>query len=272
MSFTAAIDISTFVWCQEDYDLNTHNYYKLINLAPAMFDQIKANRIPVLLRTELLELLMAEFPYTSINHINPDYEWRTLSFLTDSNWFPYNNGDTTDLSTDPNLSKDYFTANLKMESSFQLAHLHDIKTPVHKYITYQFFYNHDKNLIIAKKKQTAEIDTLRFQSEQEISDFFYKHKIKFAHNPKHNKYKAGGKISPLSCFNERDSDITKAQNLLDSAFPIGDEYYNYDTENNAYVVFADTNNGTYHGYDLSDEGNNVPIEIKNRFNKNGRQF
>lgn len=272
MSFTAAIDISTFIWCQDEFDTKRNFYYQLIDLASTMFEQVKEKRIPVLLRNELCQMLMAEFPYTNLNKISRDYGLATLTFLTNVSWFLYAENDATDASTDPNIIKQHFSENIKQESRYQIEHLYRINSPEHKFIAYYFFYNHKKNLLIEKEQEIIEIDTLWYQSEDQIIQFFEKHKIKFKHNHKHDKYKSGGKISPLSCYNERDGDTTQAQELLENSHLSGDNYFNYDGRNQVYVIFVISNDDTYHGFDLSDEGSNVPNEVKKTFNKNGRKF
>ncbi len=271
-NFTAILDISTFVWDQVDFNTNKHRYYQLIDLAPIVYEQVADNRVPILLREKLYNLLMLDFPYSNINAINPDYCTLTLSFLTNVFWIPYEDGDDSSISTNPNLVKNYFSDDLKNESYSQIFHINRNAIIGYKFIAYNYFHNHTNNLFITTETNQIEVDSLFYESKAEIVQFFDNYKIKFKHNPKHDQYKAGGKISPLSCYNERAGDTTKAQNLLKSSYLLGNDYYNFDAENQIYVKFVDSNDGTYHGFNVSDEGSNIPNEIKNRFNKNGRKF
>ncbi|MCP1383682.1 hypothetical protein [Runella salmonicolor] len=270
--FAAVLDISTFAWNQEDFNKNKHYYYHLISLAPTVYKQVKDNRVPILLRKQLYYLLMSDFPYCSINEINPDYSTLTLSFLASTDWFPYEDGDASTVSISPNIVKDYFSDDLKHESYSQILHLCVNEATGYKFIAYNYFHNHAENLRITKQTKPVEIDSLWYQSEDDVVQFFEKYQIKFKHNPKHDQYKAGGKVSPLSCYNEREGDTTKAQNLLRTSYLLDNDYYNFDAENRVYVRFVDSNDGTYHGFDVSDEGGNIPNKIKNKFNKNGRKF
>lgn len=272
MNFTAILDISTFVWNQGDFNINKHIYYELIDLAPVIYQQVRDNRVPILLREKLYSLLMSDFPYQNINEINTDYCTLTLSFLTSTEWFPYEDGETSSVSINPNIVKDHFSDGLKKESDSQMLHLCVNEASGYKFLAYNYFHNHTENLLITTQTNPIEIDSLWYQSENDVVKFFEKYKIKFKHNPKHDQYKAGGKVSPLSCYNERLGDATKAQNLLGTSYPLGNDYYNYDAENGVYVRFVDSNDGTYHGFDVSDEGGKIPHEIKNKFNKNGRRF
>lgn len=272
MNFAAILDISTFVWNQEDFKENKHYYYRLIDLAPMVYEQVKDNRVPILLREQLCELLMSDFPYRSIYEINSDYCNLTLSFLTSTEWFPYDDGDASIVSISPNIKKDHFSDGLKKESDSQIIHLCLNEAAGYKFLAYNYFHNHNENLLITTQTSPIEIDSLWYQSEDDVIQFFEKYKIKFEHNPKHDQYKAGGRVSPLSCYNEREGDTTKAQNLLDTSYLISNDYYNFDAENGVYVRFVRTGDGTYHGFDVSDEGSNIPNEIKSKFNKNGRKF
>ncbi len=272
MNIKSAIDISTFIWCQEDFNNNRNQYYGLVKMMPGFYEQMKSFKIPILFRKELYEIIITDFPYTMARDISYDYERLTLSFLIDtfSNWIPY--ADNTDsVVSNPELIKAHFSNQTKTEAKNQICYLYQNgQNQEYKFIVYCYFFDSEENLILQRQQNERKIETLCYKSEDEIKSFIDKYKIKFKHNSKHNKYKSGGKVSPLSCYNERDGDIKRAQELLETAFLYEDDYYNFDRD--VYVVFVTSNDGTYHGFDLSDEGSNVPVEVKKKFNKNGRQF
>jgi hypothetical protein len=275
MNFTAAIDISTFIWSNEDFNAHKHNYYHLIEMMPTMFEQIEKCKTPLLFRQDLYQLIMAEFPYIMVNDISRDYGRLTFSFLvnTVNNWRLYSEMGMESATTKPTIIKAYYSQEIQAEAQCQIDHIYYHNELIHKFVTYRYFYNHDNDLTILDSQEKAiEIATLAYNTEEDIIKFFDDHKIKFEHNPKHNLYKAGGKISPLSCYNERLNDTTKAQQLLGSAVLLDGNYYNYDSDNEVYVVFVGTGETVFHGFDLSDEGENVPHSIKAKFNKNGRRF
>ncbi len=91
MSFTVAIDISTFIWCKDDFDLNTPKYFTLLGSISFVYDKIKELKLQILFREELEKLIWAEFPYNEARPINPDFETSTLKFLTEtfSYWIEY---------------------------------------------------------------------------------------------------------------------------------------------------------------------------------------
>jgi hypothetical protein len=278
MSFTAAIDISTFIWCKDDYDSNKNQYHGLISLVPTVYEQIKSLKIPVLIRKELYELILVEFPYSMAEEISYEFQRLTLSFLTDtvSNWTPYVDDNDKAISSVPGLVKPHFSENAQAETQSQICHLfNNGQNPQHKFLAYNHFFGQKKNLALKKEEQkTVEIETLCYNSEKEIQDFFELYKIKFDHNPKHTEKARnanGERISPFTCFHQKDGQ-TKAQKLLDEAFLHEDDYYNFDIENGVYVKFVKTIGLTYHGFDLSDDNNNVPNEIKKKINKDGRVF
>jgi hypothetical protein len=78
-------------------------------------------------------------------------------------------------------------------------------------------------------------------------------------------------VSPFTCFHNAGGQ-GKAQKLLDNAFYYNGSFYNFDLANQVYVKFVLTGGVVYHGYDLSDDGNKVPSEVKSKFSKDGRVF
>lgn len=273
MNIKAAIDISTFIWSQEDFDNNRNRYFELVKIMPTFYKKTKDFKIPLLFRDELYNLIITDFPYTMARHISYDYERLTLSFFieTFSNWIYYPDNADASVTSTPATVKPHFSNSTKTETQSQVCHLyHNGQDHEYRYLAYCYFFNSEDNLLLNRQQDECEIETFCYQSEKEISDFIDEHKIKFKHNPKHDKYKAGGKISPLSCYNERLGDTKRAQELLETAFLYKGDYYNFNQD--VYVVFVTSNDGTYHGFDLSDEGDNVPMEVKQKFNKNGRQF
>ena len=274
MSFTAAIDISTFIWCKNDFENNKNQYYELLAVIPTIYESIKSFKIPVLMRQKLYSQIMDDFPYNEAREISYEFEYLTLSFLANTDWFLYDETINNTITSVPILNKQHFSNSIQTETQSQIVHLfQNGKNPEHKFISHKYFFNHNNNLLVSNQQQnTVEIDTLCYNFESEITQFFERHKIKFKHNPKHNRYNAGGIVSPLSCYNERTGDVTKAQKLLETACSVGKNKYNWDKDNNVYVQFAQSNDGTYHGFDVSDEKNNVPYQIKSKFNKNGKVF
>lgn len=275
MSFTAAIDISTFIWCEEDFKANKNQYIALKSLAPSVYTQIRELNLSILLRDELYNSIINEFPYNMVKEIGYEFQKLTLEFLTDTfpNWMLYEENNNKSIETTPQITKQHFSNNIQVESHSQKNHLYkNHQNPDHKYIAYNYFFNSTNNLVLISGENNIEVETLRFSTEEEINHFFDQYKIKFRHNPKHDRYKSGGKISPLSCYNERTGDTSKAQELLEKAYKVENDYYYLDEENNVYVQFVSSNDGTYHGFDISDEKDNVPSKIKAKFNRNGRVF
>lgn len=279
MSFIATIDISTFIWCEKDFNANKDKYILLKNLAPTVYTQIKELNLAVLLRSELYESIMDEFPYKMVQEIGYDFQKLTLEFLTDtfSNWMIYTDNNDSSIAANPNVHKPYFSGNIKAETQSQICHLYYNKQNTeHKYIAYNYFYVQNNDLVLEQKNEEVVIDTLRYSSEQEIISFFDTYKLKFQHNTKHTRrlrYSNGEKISPFTCYHQPNG-AEKAKKLFEGAFLHEGYYYNFDLENNVYVRFLKTHvdKPIYHGHDLSDEGQAVPDKIRNKINKYGRVF
>jgi hypothetical protein len=279
MSFTAAIDISTFIWCQQDFNINKNQYIIFKNLAPNIYTQIKELKLPVLLRVELYNSIMDEFPYNMIQEIGYDFQKLTLDFLTDtfSSCTLYTENNDNSITTNPELKKAHFSGNINTETQSQVCHIfYNRHNSEHKFITYNYFFNHNNNLIINRHDDILEIDTLRYNTEVEIIQFFEKYRLKFEHNNKHTRnlrYANGEKISPFTCYHQPNGEI-KSKKLFEEAILHEEYFYNFDLDNNVYVRFLKTHvdKPIYHGHDLSDENQDVPRKIKKTFNKNGRVF
>lgn len=277
MNFTAAIDISTFIWCEQDYNANRHQYYELLKIAPSIYEKIKELKLSVLFREDLYKFILGEFPHSMVNEISSEFGGITLSFLTNTKWFSYEENNDNSITSIPPLTKSHFSVNIQSETQNQICHLfNNNQNSEHKFIAYNYFFNHTSNLVVNNQNNTVEIDTLRYRSEEEIINFFETHRFKFEHNPKHTRrlrYSAGEKISPFTCYHQPDGEA-KARKLFEEAIFHQGYFYNFDLDNNVYVRFLKTHidRPIYHGHDLSDENQDVPQKIKQTFNKNGRVF
>jgi hypothetical protein len=274
MNNTVVIDISTFIWSQEDFEQDPKKYFQLIQLVPTLYRQITNYKLPILFRKELFDVIQGEFPYSISNNISKDFAKITMSFISKSisRWVKFESLPQLTIKTEPELLKKYFSQTVKVEFLGQVGHLYTSSSKYpYNYIIYNDFFKSKRNLLIKKNGKTKEIETLLYSSEGEILIFFDRFKLKFKHNPKHDKYKAGGIISPLSCYNERIPDIGYVEKLLNGAYLFDEDYYNFDLINNVYVVFVSSNDNTFHGFDLSDDGK-IPHKVKETFKKDGKRF
>lgn len=269
MEDIAVIDVSSFIWSQNDFDENKNKYYELMQSLPNLYSKITENKTSVLLRGELYEQILANFPYTKTNE-NYDFQHSTLDFLTNlgSRMVVYPVSEVTTMTSIPDISKNYFNWITKQEIINLLTRIHTIRIPLSKFFTFQYLWNHDGNLITLNNTGNVkyEVETICYDNVEELDGFFSRYRRMFDHNPKHNQFNTGENISPLSCYNERIENKLNAQLLLDEAEQFNDLFYNFDTVNNVYVIFRNTNTNIYHGYD---EGNlnNIPSEIRRKFNK-----
>lgn len=267
MEYLASIDISSFIWCQDDFASNTNKYYLLMQTLPSLYTHITNNKTNVLLRAELYDQIILGFPYNKIPSANFDFQISTLGFLSNlgARMVVYPRSDATTTTSKPQLIKDHFSTSTNLEVRYLINRLHTIRVPESKFFTFSHIWNCTDNLNTIND-DTYEIETVCYDSNVDLEAFFLRYRRVFEHNPKHNLHRAIGNISPLSCYNERIGDKNKAQNLLDRAEQNGDTFYNFDIANNVYVIFRNTNGNLYHGYD---EPNLllIPSEIRKKFNK-----
>lgn len=270
MEYIAVIDISSFIWSQSDFDTNKFKYYELMQTLPNLYSKIIENKTNVLLRIELYEQILSNFPYSNIPYGNFDFQVSTLGFLTNlgSRMDVYPDSDIKSLTSKPDISKHHYNSTTKLEVRYLISRLHTKRVPLSKFFTFEYFWNCKEHLntIDTINNDNNEIETIRYDSKESLETFFLRYKRIFEHNPKHDQFNTGDTISPLSCYNERSGNKDKAQLLLDEAEQFSDLFYNFDMENHVYVIFRNTNKNMYHGYDEKNEVN-IPSEIRRKFNK-----
>ena len=127
----------------------------------------------MLFRVELCSIIVAEFPHNMVNKISSEYGSITLSFLTNTNWFPYAENSDTTITAAPQLVKPHFTEPIRSETQSQVCHLfHNNQNRAHKFIAYNYFFNQNDNLFVNRQNNTVEVDTLHYGTEEEIIQFF----------------------------------------------------------------------------------------------------
>ena len=267
MEYVAVLDISSVVWDPEDYEKNTHVYYKMKNDLIEFIDIVKKERPEILMRSELLMQMLDCFPYSKM----PDsfYEFGNLiyTFLADigADIIQYD-ANNTDLISIPDLKKPHFNATILSEIDYQLSEMHNNSDSQIVYFTFRYLWEENIKLVTkAKDEASKEYETIVADEPNALSNFFGQfHKV-FEHNPKHHEGNTNGNyISRLSCFDGTDNTIP--QQHLDGAFQIGKKLFAYDDANGLYVVFIRTGGNVYHAHDEINL-NKIPAPVRRKFNK-----
>jgi len=115
----------------------------------------------------------------------------------------------------------------------------------------------------------TEVNIEIVKNTHELKKWFSLNRIpvrKFHVVPKHGENGRGNwkSASPLMCSKQ------KAQNLLNTAIGKNTEkLFNFDDDNAMFIVFWNENEpkNLYHGFHLSKNSNEIPLGIKNKFNK-----
>ena len=275
MRYKSVIDISSIIWDPDDYNRNTHEYYKLKEGIMTLIKSFKSEKPFIVLRTELLQELINGFPYNKMpSHFhefgNVVYEF--LASVPNSNRIIFA-GHDSELSSLPNIVKKYFNANTQLEANYLLTYLHTDRAVQNVYFTFQYLYGSSENLItFPKSDNTSNLttETILADDLEGLNTFFKKYKRIFENSPKHHfGHEQGDYVSPLSCF--KDNDPSVAQKYLEAGILDGSRYYNFDIENNVYVVFFPTGGNAaggdvYHGHDEVNR-HKIPASIRKRFNK-----
>jgi hypothetical protein len=265
MQYLAAIDISSFIWEEAHYNDNEDAYFIMMGQMLDVQDRLIVNKSNVLLRVELYQRIMVEFPYAIVSGKFHDFSRRTLKFFADLGDRMEVHGSTNNhVASNPNLIKDHFTPETTVEVQYLINQIHRQEDPTIKFFTYDCVWAGGL-LQTTEGQQNVQHETLVAQAVN-LDAFFNKYKNTFEFSDKHERYKAGQFVSTLSCYNERLADNRKAQQLLDSAILDGRNYYNYDLENDVWVVFRPTRDNIYHAHDESDV-EKIPGGVRRRFSK-----
>ena len=270
MNYKSIIDISSIIWNPEDYDNNTSEYFKLKDSIINLLKSLKREKPFIVLRTELLVELISGFPFNKMPaHFyefgNIVYEF--LASIPEANRVLFI-GTDSDLHSLPDIVKNYFNENTQLEASYLISYLHTERDISNAYFTFQYLHGSRDSLVtFPNSNHGAKLNTETIFADDTVAieTFFKKYRRIFQQSPKHHAGKEQGDfISPLSCF--KDNDPTVAQKYLEQGIRDGGRYYNFDIENNVYIVFMPTHGNIYHGYDEADR-NKVPSAIRRKFNK-----
>jgi hypothetical protein len=270
MEYVNLIDISSIIWNEADFHQHTPDYYVLRNSILEMIDKFEKERPKYLLRDELLQEMMANFPYHMMPVHFSDFATRVYSFLggiagDTVSYADYSDADYTSL---PNLIKDYYNDAVKTEVEYLVTELHTNKATEQVYFTFSYLWQNNNLLQTRQLSANATYDYVTVVSDRndELNDFFKKRRRTFDHNNKHTRIRAnvGGFVARLSCYDGNNPD--PAQKLLDESMQDGKNFYAYDMEYEVYVIFFKHVNNLYHAHDV-DNVYDVPHKVRKRFNK-----
>lgn len=272
MNFRSVVDISSIIWNPEDYDNNTSEYYRLKGSIIELLESLKKEKPFIVLRHELLAELINCFPYNRMPKSfyafgNFIYEFLTSIPQANRIIFVGVNSDTVSL---PEIVKDYFNANTKLEANYLITYLHTERKISNTYFTFQHLHGSENALVTSNQEGQLVTETVFADDTLGLEVFFKKYRRKFEHSPKHHEgHVHGDHVSPLSCY--KNNDPTTAQKYLEGGKLEGKRYYNFDLENDVYVVFFPTGGNSddgivYHGHDETNR-EKIPNNIRKHFHK-----
>ena len=268
MEAKLVLDISSIVWDKSDFDTNQTQYYSLASEFVIFLKAFEScNHLLIVARNELLNEVRGQFPYSIPNSAQLiTFKRRALQFLTNKRVVSYNISNQN-ISSIPDISRNYFSDTLKLEVKYLLSEMHNAENYI--FCTFSSRWNTTDKLKTVNSTTKEHKTIIHGNANPTIQDFYNTtFRNIFVHNPKHDRTKDkrienGEIISPLSCFDGINTDIP--QTLLDSAIQFNNEFYNYDTENQTFVCFKSHQDNKYHGYD--EDIKSVPPQIKNIFHK-----
>ncbi|GAB3917182.1 hypothetical protein [Mucilaginibacter boryungensis] len=266
MEYAAVLDVSSMVWDPENYNNQTEQYFFLKDEIIKFIDKVEAERPQILMRSELLNQIIAGFPYNLMPQSFYDFGSIVYAFLAriGPDIIIFDPDKIDDLAAHPEIIKAHFNDTIREEISYLLAYMHRSEDKASVYFTFQYLWGDNARLnTVSATEGTKEYETIIADQEKALNDFFAKFKRVFEHSTKHHQNnKQGNHVNPLSCYNGNDTDVP--QKMLDDAKLFGKKYYCFDDINNTYVVFQRTEKNIYHGYDEPDQ-NMIPPSIRKFF-------
>lgn len=281
LNFNAVLDISSIIWDEDDFNADESNYYTLRNGVSYLFEKMRNEKPTILLRIELYELMLQNFPFDKLPKGSNDFISTVFSFLIDvgSNLIVYPNKTLPNIKSTPNQIKTHYNNATKNEVGYLISKMHTDDESASKYFTFKCLWNEQNELTTKTKEKTNNYETIISDNGHDLDNFFAKFKPKFEHNDKHNCNPRRTKdawekrpttkrfISQLSCFKEKIN--SKPQQILNRAIKYKTGFIGYDEDNEVWVRFKCHKDNLYHGFDEYDDKNVeiIPSEIKEKFNK-----
>ncbi len=284
MDFFAVLDVSAFIWDERHYSTNEYEYLKLAENLSKLISEFSTEKPKILLRTSFLQEIMASFPYGKM--LPYSIENQILTFLSNStnSFITYPKNDDNVICS-PDLARDYYSESILNEIKYLASRVHAEHKFSNVYFTFVSLWQENEvhfttSIGDTRKEHEVIVCDKKIEDNDMLSNFFVRFKLIFEHNPKHDPTPYNSKemweqsddkegfISRLSCYNRNDSDNTLAQSLLETAYKFKNRYYNYDEQNEVWVVFQahEEHNNKYHGYDEYNEDS--PAKIPNEVKKN----
>lgn len=260
MRLAAILDTSAFIWDIKNFETNAVNYYEVMEVFPSILEKLKVEKIPIVMREELLFEIQTNFPYANIPREFRVYRDLTLINLSKLNKLDYQDCNTFDIECKPDLFKSYFSNSTLLELKHLIGFIYNSNTIFSSLLSFNCFCDNAENLRIAHEN-IKEIPIKICDDINNHTVIIGSLKKIFEHNPKHDKYKSSddkyyGKVtSVLRCYNERIGNTKIIQSILDDSRLIDEDYYGFDAVNTVYIRFEHTRNNIYHGFEVIPDEN-----------------
>jgi hypothetical protein len=266
------LDISSVVWDENHFAKEPSFHYLLASEVIIFLQAFEScNNLKFISRIEMLQNITASFPYRLTN--NPqlsDFKRRTQQFLSNRyKDFVTFNANETAVNSVPDICYNYFSESLKIEVRYLLSEIH--KSSNYIFCTFSTRWQNNEKLKTVNKGTKEHNTIVHENGKPTIKDFYFKTiRNIFEHNSKHDSskgiyYVGKEKINPLSCYDERKTDTTIPQKLLDTAIQYENDLYNFDDVNQTFIRFKSHLDNKYHGYD--EDIKNIPQKIREEFYK-----
>jgi hypothetical protein len=266
MDCIAILDTSCIIWDENDYDSNTYQYIDLKDKLVNLFDVFARENPHILLRDELVTEMILSFPYDRLHRHLHDYNHRVFEFIINIpanrrlSCLPQDDG----ITSTPIIIKNHFNVNTKTEVAYTLTYIHSESNDTNCYFAYRYLFGQPNQLTTVNGDANVICNTIFFDDENVLNNYFLQFKKIFEHNPvHHHQNRPRSKKSRLRCYNGVDTIVP--QDYLDRSIYETNRYYFFDPVNQVYVVFFCHEQNRYHGHEENDL-NQIPVRVRDHFN------
>jgi hypothetical protein len=294
MNRPAVLDMEAFFWDPADFDQNSTKYFSLFACLPDFLqwlrtgttnsgDQPDEKSVPESIQfvcsNQLMNQIWLEvcegFIREHVKSYGVNLVTRYLT-LVKGNLYPLSDSNELYVVTStPEIIKTHFNAVVSEELDLISSEIHKKGEGVFTFFSYKnIWFEDNREIVIHDADQCrVRLEVVIADNEANFEEYVKrKERVFDSDDPKHDTIvgyvrPGGEQVSPLSCYRGRET--SRCQELLNQAFPSGNRFYNYDHENEVWVVFTPSfggdpdycGNNLYHGFNETNE-DAIPIEIR----------
>ncbi|OED31776.1 hypothetical protein BHE17_04705 [Planococcus maritimus] len=262
MRLATLIDPACFIWDENDFYENMHIYYDVIDGIMDLLSTLEEEELAYILSTDMIDILIESFPAKIISEeikiagitevINLFFSF--ISKVPDS--LIVFNSNPVDATSEPNLSKQYFSELLKAEVELIINHLATYSEDLVVVSLEGVWSGDDNKISILDKGSSLELKNLEvLVNGEKLKTEIDKRGVFFEPSKKHMSLGGWGTILSPELEEECYTLIKESVKINENS----DARYAYSEKHDEFIIFRLTVNNIYHAYPIPIDA--VPNDI-----------